>query len=324
MISVERLGLIIGPDTDPSLGTNIQGPSVIRTPDWVENQLGTYLCYFADHKGDHIRLAYANEIAGPWTVHQGGCLSLSDSRFLTEAPDATAAEVDAIASQYDELYDGYECVDVHADLTAPHIASPDVRVNDDDQVIEMWFHGLEHLGWQVTRYATSTNAIDFVVDPPIFDGTYLRMFRIGDHDYGLAMPGKVLRCSGGPTEFDEGPTILPPTTRHMAVWPLDGELRVLFTTVGDAPERIKMVTVDTTAPWTEWTASQPVEVMRPECEWEGADVPVEPSIRSFWPDRANQLRDPDVFLDSDGTVYLFYAVAGECGIAAARLSVLSD
>jgi hypothetical protein len=38
---------------------------VIRVPDWVENPLGAYYLYFAHHKGDHIRLAYARDPAGP-------------------------------------------------------------------------------------------------------------------------------------------------------------------------------------------------------------------------------------------------------------------
>ncbi|HCO10561.1 MAG TPA: hypothetical protein DIT42_05365, partial [Gammaproteobacteria bacterium] len=56
-VVVTRLvdGTIIGPETDPSIGNNIQGPSMIRVPDWVENPLGKYYLYFADHKGQYIR-----------------------------------------------------------------------------------------------------------------------------------------------------------------------------------------------------------------------------------------------------------------------------
>lgn len=317
---VQRLGLIIGPDSHTSLGSNIQGPSVIRTPDWIAEPLGTYLCYFADHKGDHIRLAYADHVEGPWTVHPGGSLDLAESKFLTEAPAITAQEVAEITAAYDEMFDGYECVDVETDLTAPHIASPDVRVNHAKQTIEMWFHGLEAVGWQVTRYASSLDGVTFTVEEPLFDGTYLRMFEVKSHDYALGMPGQVLRRTGGPTEFEIGPTILPPTSRHMAAWVDGAELRVFYSEVGDTPERIKMVSVDVSRRWLEWTAGEPVEVLRPELDWEGAGEPLVPSIRSFWPSPANQLRDPYVFVDRDGQAYLFYAVAGECGIAVARLS----
>ena len=77
-------GPIIGPESHPSIGTNIQGPSVIRAPEWLPDPLGRYLLYFADHKGSFIRLASADEIDGPWTVHPAGSLQLADSHFLTE------------------------------------------------------------------------------------------------------------------------------------------------------------------------------------------------------------------------------------------------
>ncbi|MCY4024864.1 MAG: hypothetical protein OXH75_00935, partial [Acidobacteria bacterium] len=69
-VRVERLldRPIITPDLHPSIGVNIQGPSLIRVPDWVEDALGAYYLYFADHKGHYIRLAYADDLLGPWTV----------------------------------------------------------------------------------------------------------------------------------------------------------------------------------------------------------------------------------------------------------------
>jgi hypothetical protein len=52
-IRVTRLanGPIIGPHLHPSIGVNIQGPSLIRVPDWIEHRLGAYYLYFANHKG---------------------------------------------------------------------------------------------------------------------------------------------------------------------------------------------------------------------------------------------------------------------------------
>jgi hypothetical protein len=42
---------IISPNLHPSIGLNIQGPSLIRAPDWMADRLGEYYLYFADHKG---------------------------------------------------------------------------------------------------------------------------------------------------------------------------------------------------------------------------------------------------------------------------------
>ena len=87
-IRVTRLanGPIIGPHLHPSIGVNIQGPSLIRVPDWIEHRLGAYYLYFADHKGSYIRLAYADHLAGPWRVHPPGSLHLAQSGFLTAPP----------------------------------------------------------------------------------------------------------------------------------------------------------------------------------------------------------------------------------------------
>src|ERR1700739_4485805 len=79
---------IITADLHPTIGVNIQGPSMIRVPDWIGNRLGEYYLYFAEHKGSYIRLAYADHPAGPWVVHPPGSLHLAQSRFFDRAPVA--------------------------------------------------------------------------------------------------------------------------------------------------------------------------------------------------------------------------------------------
>ena len=59
--------------------TNINGPSLIRVPEWINDPLGTYSLYFAHHKGDPIRLAYfamsaaasrpSGSLVSIWTSH---------------------------------------------------------------------------------------------------------------------------------------------------------------------------------------------------------------------------------------------------------------
>ncbi|MBI3972242.1 MAG: hypothetical protein HY332_13225, partial [Chloroflexi bacterium] len=51
---------IIRPHMDGRMGDNINGPSLIRVPDWVDDPLGRYYLYFAHHRGTYIRLAYAD------------------------------------------------------------------------------------------------------------------------------------------------------------------------------------------------------------------------------------------------------------------------
>ena len=55
-ITITRLGdgPIITPEMDDRMGGNIQGPSLIKVPTWVDNPLGKYYLYFADHRGTYI------------------------------------------------------------------------------------------------------------------------------------------------------------------------------------------------------------------------------------------------------------------------------
>ena len=84
-------GPIITPEMDARMGGNIQGPSLIKVPDWVENPLGNYYLYFADHRGTYMRMAYADEVTGPWTVYSPGSLRLENSFFPTTCPPCSLA-----------------------------------------------------------------------------------------------------------------------------------------------------------------------------------------------------------------------------------------
>ena len=68
----------------------------------------------------------------------------------------------------------------------------------------------------------------------------------------------------------------------------------------------------------QWQESVAVEVLRPETEWEGAELRIAPSRGGHIDERFNQLRDLAVFED-EGKVYLLYSVAGEHGLAIAEL-----
>jgi hypothetical protein len=54
---IERMGEIISPELSEELGHNINGPSLIKVPDFVDKKLGNYYLYFADHKGKEIKMA---------------------------------------------------------------------------------------------------------------------------------------------------------------------------------------------------------------------------------------------------------------------------
>jgi hypothetical protein len=322
-IRVTRLvnGPLIGPDLHPSVGLNIQGPSLIRVPDWIEHRLGVYYLYFADHKGSYIRLAYADHLAGPWRVHPPGSLQLAQSGFLTVPPIVSADELARFEAQYRARGMAISH-DVLSEITTPHIASPDVHVDAERRRIVMYFHGLNGVGHQVSRVAISQNGIDFVVRPEVIGRSYMRVFPHDGMSYALTMPGTLTRSADGLGGFETGPTLFNPNMRHAAVLKRNGALWVFWTQVGDAPERILLSRIALDRDWRSWRDEPPVEVMRPEHPWEGADIPNLPSVRSTAYGVVNQLRDPAIYEEA-GETYLLYAVGGESGIAVARVDFMA-
>ena len=313
-VRVERLldRPIIDASTDPGIGTNIQGPSLIRAPDWLEAPLGRYYLYFADHKGSYIRLAASEELAGTWRVHGPGSLQLEQSHFPSSPPDLTPAMRDRLVAK------AAPGVDALREATTPHIASPDVHVDDDARLIVMYFHGLEAPAYQVSRVATSRDGIRFEAQPEILGRSYLRVFRHDGMTHAMAMPGQFYRSRDGFTAFEEGPLLFNADMRHAALLKRGDTLYVFWTQVGQAPERILLSTVDLAGDWTSWKETQAREVLRPERGWEGADEPLEPSLRGPVYGAVNQLRDPAVYVEDD-RIFLAYAVAGESGIALAEV-----
>lgn len=309
---------IIDKHSSVSIGANIQGPSVIRCPPWIADPLGNFYLYFADHKGSYIRLAYADDLQGPWTVHEPGSLHLADSRFPVDPPVIDHRMLE-IGKRRSSAGTSRILHSMEKEMSAPHIASPDVHVDARRQRIVMYFHGLESFGYQASRVGVSDDGIQFKVEPQIISKTYLRVFRYEGNLFGLAMPGQLYRAKDNFADFEEGPMLFNPNMRHCAVLVRDHTLFVFWTQVGDIPERIYVSEIDLSVPFQNWNESEPVEVIRPELNWEGAREPLEPSVRSVAYGRVNQLRDPAIFDDGDD-VYLLYAGGGESAIGIAKLN----
>jgi len=273
---------IITPHMGGRMGDNINGPSLIRVPDWLENPLGRYYLYFGHHKGQYIRLAYADRLEGPWTAYEPGTLKLEGS------------------------------------FCDHHVASPDVHVDDDRRELRMYYHGPMKGKGQVSRVALSRDGIRFTCLPEILGSSYFRVLRWGGYHYALGMPGIFYRSLDGLTGFERGPTLFTEDMRHTAL-KLDGNtLSIFYSNAYDCPERILLSTIELTPDWMSWTASEPVTVLEPELDYEGADLPLEPSIRGWAPEPVRQLRDPAVFRE-EGRTYLLYSVAGEHGLAIAEM-----
>jgi hypothetical protein len=294
---------IVRPHIDDRMGDNVNGPSLIRVPDWLPNPLGRYYLYFGHHDGRYIRLAYADDLSGHWRTHASGVLPLAHSGF-------------------------------HG-----HLASPDVHVDDARREIRMYFHGADApsgpgprdrpgtlplpqgggLEGQHTRVALSRDGLSFAARSELLGRPYFRVIRWRDWWLALGMPGVFYRSRDGMTGFEEGPTLFGSDQRHTALM-LDGDtLSVFYTNAGDCPERILLSTIELDDDWHTWRPTSPAVILEPETDYEGARLPLEPSRRGLVTAPARQLRDPCVYREGDRT-YLLYAVAGEYGIAIAELS----
>ena len=308
--------------TSKSLGSNVNGPTVIRVPDWVARPLGRYYMYFANHVGEHIRLAYADALTGPWKIHEPGVLHVKETALFRRQPDPK-----------ETLEDFYT-----------HVASPEILIDPDRKKLVMWFHGwwtngerwpadrAEARAWaqthgysQFTQAAESSDGLHFVVQPSITRAPYLRVFRHAGYHYGVSRLGRLSRARDalasfelGPNPFREGP--FAGRIRHVALVARGDKLYVLFTAIGDVPERVMMSTIDLTGDWTAWRASAPVDVLQPETAYECADLPNAPSESGDIAVPVRQIRDPFVFEEA-GRAYLFYAICGEQGIAAAEITL---
>jgi len=302
---------IIRPDLHPRIGSNINGPSLIRVPEWIKRPLDRYYLYFSHHKGDHIRLAYSDALTGPWKIYEQGALSLEASLFPTETPSE-----DNFTEKQHEYLKAVRALGF--DPLYAHIASPEVIVLPEQKEIRLYYHGMLETGMQATRVAISTDGIHFKALPEVITPPYLRIFRWQNHFYGLTMPGVFYRSKDGLIQFEKGPTLFNPNMRHSALLIRDYTLYVFWTQVGDTPERILLSTIDLSKDWLQWEVIDTVDVIRPVKIWEGANLSLKPSQRGAIEVPVNQLRDPTIYKEN-GKIWLLYSVAGESGIAIASL-----
>jgi hypothetical protein len=281
---------LITSKSSSSLGDNINGPSIIRVPEWVKNPLGKYYMYFAHHSGTYIRLAYADDIEGPWLIYEPGTLKLDDAMAFKG-----------------------------------HIASPDVHVDDQSKQIRMYFHGpTKEMVGQWTGIAFSENGIDFTASTEILGKFYFRVWQWKDKWYALAKNnnegwGELYQSDDGLTAFKSKGNFLK-DARHTAVMIKGDYLLIFYSRVGDAPERILMSSVDMSLNCRAWAPSIPIEVIEPEMDYEGIKYLTTVSEHGSTV-AVRELRDPCIYTEN-GSYWLFYTIAGEEGIAGIEVTIV--
>lgn len=312
---------IIAPSMLPGdEGESINGPSLIRVPDWVPNPLGRYYLYFAHHDGKYIRFAYADDVTGPWTLVPGGQLPVAEQKALRG-----------------------------------HIASPEAVIDEETKQIYLFTHGPPRAGAgsQITTVAVSPDGRTFRDLGGVVAPAYLRVFRHEGAWYGLTGSGVLRRAERLGAPFEPVATIIGQDVidaldpwlrgepgavpadkrpaggdgrygiRHVGTDLYDGRLYVYFSCLSHRPERIIATVVDLKGPPESWRARGAIEVLQPERTWEGADLPLAYSrggsvIKYGGSPRVRELRDPGVYREGD-EAWLLYSTAGEYGIGLAKL-----
>jgi len=286
-------------------GVNINGPSLIKVPDWIENPIGKYYLYFAHHSGKYIRLAYADDIEGPWKIYEPGSLKMEDCA----------------------------CSDI-IDGPPNHIASPDVHIDHVSRSIVMYYHSPVLMSNeerplfdqdQASMRATSRDGLNFVSEDNKLGDFYFRVFKWNDYHYAIARLGLLYRSKDGVKNFEKGPNPFEKLNfqgqfRHSAVLVKDNILYVFYSRIGDLPEIILLSKIPLTADWDTWSPSEPITVLIPEFDYEGGNLPLTASKMGSSKTPVRELRDPAIFED-DGRIYLLYSIAGELGIGISELKI---
>lgn len=242
----------------------------------LDNQ---YIIYFANHSGTTIKAAYYDPVD----------LSISDP---------------------------WDCLRIKNTPCTGHIASPDVYMDTDGQLI-MLYHGGFRSGQHTFKAISSDDGLTFKSDDStIICSFYARRFIFNNKEYIISKNGNIdcnlYRIINGEVKLIGS---LIDKCRHTSVYVMNDHLYIFYSKIGDAPEHIRYMKVD-----SNWNVISSNEIMRPSYDWEGA-AHIKVSSQPGKATNVHQLRDPYVF-NHLGQLYLLYSYAGESGIAIAQLNLL--
>ena len=269
---------------------NINGASLIKVPEWVDNPLGKYYLYFASHTGKYIRLAYSDSLTESFKIYDGEVLKLKDTNCKT------------------------------------HIASPDVHIDNDDKKIIMYFHG-DTNNFQETFISKSNNGLSFNSNNKPLGLFYFRVFKYKDKFYSIAKNKNedsiIYQSDGWDGKFEPLFTILP-NSRHTATYVEKDNLYIFYTTVGEAPESIYYCKIKLGETIEDWEVLDNKKLTKPTFDFEGAGSDLIPSnfgssTLRWGEKKLNELRDPCIYKEGD-ELFLLYSFNGEGGIALGSLN----
>ncbi len=318
-------------------GNNIDGPSMVRIPSFVAtrnraNSNARYYLYFGHHDGDYIRMAWSRNPDRGFTLYDASA-SVGDRGVL----DNNNTNVN---------------IDEGIQLRRNHFASPDVHIEGREFV--MYFHhggpyrfNGRDTNSQRTFVNTSGDGLEFRrgdILPVQLGPSYFKVFENRGRKYAVHNDGGPVRAPSNNNPFrapggyyngnslpslwsgQSGRNALRDAVsdsrrvRHSGVLTSGNNLRLFYSIRGDSPERIFFSNMSlSNTNFSNWTVRIPGnEILRAVGGWEEGQRTPSPSVGGQQTN-VNQLRDPDVFQDDDGSLYLYYSGAGEEAIGVAAL-----
>ncbi|MGB1242464.1 MAG: hypothetical protein ACPG49_08080 [Chitinophagales bacterium] len=124
----------------------------------------------------YIRLAYADSLAGSWTMYDGEIMPLSKSGLAAQKAVMDSGMMDIL--KYLSWTESIAMYKVGNDAlkawekrnqqkikssppTSPHIASPEVIIDEQNQKIRLYYHGVVEGSLQMSKVALSNDGIHF-------------------------------------------------------------------------------------------------------------------------------------------------------------------
>ena len=318
-----------------SQGDNIDGPSMIRVPNFVQNRANSnarYYLYFGHHDGDYIRMAWSRDPDRGFNLYRAG------------ASVGTRGVLDNNNTNITNVGRGIQ-------LRRNHLASPDAHVDITNNRITLFFHhggpyrfNGRDTNSQRTFVVESRDGLSFRrgdIRPFQLGPSYFKVFERNNRYFAVhndggpnVAPNNLFSVPGNYYNGNTLPTLWPRRSagnmlnisgsrrvRHSGVLTQGNNLRHFYSVRGDSPERIYFTNVSiSSSNANNWRGNYPGrEVLRAVGGWEEGQRSPSPSVGGAQTN-VNQLRDPDIFQDNDGSLYMYYSGAGEEGIGVCAMS----
>ncbi len=277
---------------------NINGPCFVEVPHFAKSGKKKFLLYFAQHSGTSISAATSNSPFGPWEILTHNILSIS--------------------SKYN-FHD--------------HVASPHVEIDLKKERLLMYFHSrIIDSRHQSTFLAESKDGINFTpINLQSELPFYFRMHNMKDFFIGVSKGGDVFINQS--RLYDRGWSLLgnpfvgdkivdkyhnyQGAIRHPSLFMNNGSLLILYSRIGDAPERIMQQQLKINPRSCELGVAVN-ELLSPALDFEGVNEDLQKSKPGIAICKENALRDPQLAQYKD-SLYLYYAFGGESGIGVVKL-----